>query len=287
MRLLSWLLPLGLITGAALSQQTRPIDALVASERSFAALSAAKGTRTAFLVFLDDSSIVFRPHPVNGKKAIATQGERPTTLSWIPEFADVAAGGGLGYTTGPWVLSKQGQPDSALAYGYFVSVWSKNSRGDWKVLLDGGTVNDKPPPSPGKNGKISLDAGGEEGTGTSLPGNLDIQAAELALTDSIALHGTIKGYESVAASGFRLYRNGFLPAVGKDATHLLLSRETGTPHFESLYSKVAASKDFGYVYGKYTFGDQRTGYFVRVWKSISGQPPRLTLDLFLPLAERK
>lgn len=287
MRLLFRFLRLALIVSPALSQQTRPIDALISSERSFAALSAARGTKTAFLAFLDDSSIVFRPHPVNGKKAAAGQRERPTTLSWDPEFSDVAASGEMGYTTGPWVLTKQGQPDSALAYGYFVSVWGRNSRGEWKVLLDGGIENDKPLPSQAKKGKFPLDAAGGRAERTSHPGNLDIQEAELALADSIAVHGTIEGYESVAESGFRLYRNGFFPAEGKDAIHLLLSREDRIPHFEPLYSAVAASKDFGYVYGKYTFGGQRTGYFVRVWKSTPGQPPRLTLDLFLPLLETK
>src|SRR6185295_1353872 len=51
---------------------------------------------------LSDDAVVFEQGPVSGKKKWE---ERPTDdskLDWDPEFADIAASGDLGYTTGPW-----------------------------------------------------------------------------------------------------------------------------------------------------------------------------------------
>lgn len=41
---------------------------LAENERAFARMAAEKGKRTAFLAFVADDAILFRPTPVNGKK---------------------------------------------------------------------------------------------------------------------------------------------------------------------------------------------------------------------------
>ncbi|HNR07770.1 MAG TPA: hypothetical protein PKM27_10690 [Saprospiraceae bacterium] len=63
------------------------------------------------------------------------------TISWTPSHAEVAQSGELGYTWGTWTLNL---PDTVFLGKYF-TVWKKNARGEWKVVLDGGNGTNPPP----------------------------------------------------------------------------------------------------------------------------------------------
>src|SRR5260221_5795948 len=88
-------------TGA---QENPDWASLVEAERAFAEASLSKGTRAAFLEFLAEDSILFRPGPVPGKQWIEEHPAPTTLLTWAPTFVDVAQSGNLGYTTGPWEI---------------------------------------------------------------------------------------------------------------------------------------------------------------------------------------
>jgi ketosteroid isomerase-like protein len=255
-------------------------------------MSAAQGTRAAFLRFLDDSAIVFRPHPVNGKEWLKGRPDRPTMLAWKPEFADVAESGELGYTTGPWILTAAKQSDTPVAYGYFVSVWGTRPDGEWNVLLDGGIECEKPRSSfrDVVRGNVSASHPQDE-TSVAQRGRLDLLAAESALSDSLNRLGTVGGYRSVAAADIRLYRAGFYPARGRDSALALLQHGNSVLRCEVLFQKASRSGDLGYTYGKYVravVGEEaESGYFVRIWRNAEGEGVRLALDLFLPLPPTK
>src|SRR5438552_6998091 len=53
-------------------------------------------------------------------------------LQWAPTKADVAASGDVGYTTGTYQMTMNG----ATEKGKYVSVWKKQSDGQWKVAED-------------------------------------------------------------------------------------------------------------------------------------------------------
>ena len=59
-----------------------PLETLVASERAFSAMSVEKGMKDAFLTYLADDGIIFRPLPVNGKSVWAPR--RPSPASPVP-----------------------------------------------------------------------------------------------------------------------------------------------------------------------------------------------------------
>src|SRR3990172_2823380 len=84
---------------AASSQHTK---SLVQAELAFAAMSVEKGRKAAFITFLSEDSILFRPGPVSGKKWFIEAPEAHGLLSWRPVVAVVSASGDFGYTTGPW-----------------------------------------------------------------------------------------------------------------------------------------------------------------------------------------
>src|SRR5262245_66424460 len=85
---------------------TSELNSLVETERAFARLSIAKGTRDAFLANLSDASILFRPQAVLGKAWTEKSPASTSQLSWEPAFADLATTADLGYTTGPWELHR-------------------------------------------------------------------------------------------------------------------------------------------------------------------------------------
>ena len=110
--------------------------AMVESERKFYQMGQEKGTRAAFLAFLADDAIVFRPGPVSGKEA---WGKRPETgfgLIWEPTFAVIARSADFGYTTGPAKWKANKKEEKFLGYGQFVSIWKKQKDGSWREALD-------------------------------------------------------------------------------------------------------------------------------------------------------
>jgi ketosteroid isomerase-like protein len=277
---------------SALSQQQGPFDSLVVSEHAFAASSLAEGTRAAFLRFLDDSAIVFHPHPVNGKEWWKARPDRPSTLAWRPEFADVAASGDLGYTSGPWTFTMAQGSETPAAFGYFVSVWGRRADGEWKVLLDGGIESERPRSSIRHvvRGALSAQLSHNE-TSKHHGGLLDLLTAEHAFSDSLRRLGTVGGYRSVASQDIRLYRTGFFPALGMDSALALLQRAGNDLRCEVLFYSSSRSGDLGYTYGKYVMarggGDSESGYSVRIWRSTQEEGVRLVLDLLLPLPRTK
>src|SRR4051812_39795762 len=138
------LLMLASFTNAQQKITTNDLQSLVEAERGFAKTSVEKGTREAFLANLADDSVIFHPHPVNGKKWWSEQQARPGILSWRPSFAFVSRAGDMGYTTGPWEYRPKSLEDKPVAFGFFVTIWVRQADGSWKAFLDLGTQNPEP-----------------------------------------------------------------------------------------------------------------------------------------------
>src|SRR5438477_836166 len=122
--------------------------AMVESEKMFYRTGQEKGTRAAFLAFLADDGVVFRPGPVNGKEAWEKRPETGLDLIWEPTFAAMARSADFGYTTGPAKWKANKKDEKFLGYGQFVSIWKKQKDGSWKVALDCGIENLEPTGQP-------------------------------------------------------------------------------------------------------------------------------------------
>jgi len=116
-----------------------------AADSSMSALAAQIGFNNAVLRYADSSIVKLsegKP-PIIGINSFASSFD-PTqdtkTIAWVPQFAEVAGSGDLGYTWGNW---KMALPDTNY-YGKYFTVWKKNSAGDWKVVLDGGNASPGP-----------------------------------------------------------------------------------------------------------------------------------------------
>jgi len=105
-----------------------------------------------FMSFFAEDGAILVPNlgPVKGKAAIRKIRERGFarpgfSLRWKPEFADISAGGDLGYTYGPYT-AKVTDADGkvVVSTGRYCTIWKRQKDGSWKVALDMG-VNDDPP----------------------------------------------------------------------------------------------------------------------------------------------
>jgi ketosteroid isomerase-like protein/quercetin dioxygenase-like cupin family protein len=67
------------------------------------------------------------------------------SLMWTPTKADVSASGDIGYTAGAYEMTMGGGPEK----GKYVTVWKKQSGGDWKVTDDIFNADAAPQPPAG------------------------------------------------------------------------------------------------------------------------------------------
>ena len=70
------------------------------AEKSFEQAVAIDGIRSAYLKYLADDSVVFRPEPVNGKQFWKAREDDGAILVRNPLYADIAANGMMGFVTG-------------------------------------------------------------------------------------------------------------------------------------------------------------------------------------------
>lgn len=263
--------------------------AMVESERKFYQTGQEQGTRAAFLAFLADDGIVFRPGPVNGKEAWGKRPETGLDLIWEPTFAAIARSADLGYTTGPAKWKANKKDEKFLGYGQFISIWKKQKDGSWKVALDCGIENPEP-------------AGKPEDLRTLVPEEIQpaksaddrrkappLPAAHQKFVGAAKTNST-EATMAVAAEEIRVYRDGSFPAVGKDAAGSLLSAKAGKTSFQQLGGDMSSSGDLAYSYGKYSLnrdGSTELGHFFQIWQTDAAGGWKLAVDWQQALPKEK
>ncbi|MBI5471243.1 MAG: nuclear transport factor 2 family protein [Ignavibacteriae bacterium] len=265
---------------------TNALTTLVETEKAFAAMSPEKGMKAAFLAYLADDGVLFRPGPVNGKEVWRKRPDSTSMrLDWEPTFADVAASGELGYTTGPWTLTPGPNLDQPPKYGFFVSVWKKQRDDQWKLAVDLGIEN----PHPEKVERTF--ATGEPTASSRGRGSMKTELARLLQAEQklarLAKAGSSAAVRELGGENIRVYREGDVPSVGRDASIAKLTSMNEKLKLQVEKRVVAASRDLGYAYGKYDdLARQSTeafaGYFVHIWKKDSAGNWKLVLDILNP-----
>lgn len=136
---------------AAIAEQS-----LLAADRAFARAMEEHGAEGWASFFADNGEmlvngggVVRGPAAVRERMArlFATPGFH---LRFTPQRAEVSASGELGYTFGLYEARVEGPPESAPARsrGKYVSVWRKNSAGQWRILVEVGSEGQQMPASP-------------------------------------------------------------------------------------------------------------------------------------------
>ncbi len=286
MKFLLWLTVSNLIVVTAVVGQKREtgsaLKSMVETEQAFSKTAEEQGTREAFLQFIADDGILFRPTAVRGKQWLRDHpqplSQKRSLLAWQPVFAYIARAGDLGYTTGPWEFTGDIKDEKPAAYGDFVTLWKKQADGSWKFVLDLGISH------PQSSGPLKLWRLSDEVSSGTEGGNINLEPARSALVErdrefaNTALkQGFAKSFLSYATSDVRLFREDNNPFVGMQAAAQALSSGKGLVTWQPSSGDVSRSGDLGYTYGTYdTHSDDGTkkiiehGSYLRIWKQENG-----------------
>lgn len=114
------------------------------TELAFSAMAEKEGIPAAFLAYSASDGVMMRNdriikgHP-EMEKYFEASAENPNriSLTWAPDFVDVAASGDLGYTYGKYELTiTDSTGNKQEATGIFHTVWKRQADGSWKFVWD-------------------------------------------------------------------------------------------------------------------------------------------------------
>ena len=255
------------------------LQAMVNVERAFADLARKENTRKAFLAFLSDDAVVFEQGPVNGKKRWEARPTDDSKLDWDPEFADIAASGDFGYTTGPWEYRAHRTNKNPDAHGHFVSVWKKNPEGLFQNILDIGVSHPHDPQShPLKTSTLHLKARNDQP-----PQDESIMDIENEFLTALKEGGS-KAHAKALSREARLYRTGKIPLTIPTAIRPVAEREGSLIRYSPVQGGIASSGDLGYVYGTASWAESKDGTevhanYARIWKKEDGAHWKIVLEV--------
>lgn len=241
-------------------QEESSLMQMVNAEKSFAGYAVSNGISAAFMKFLDDSAKVFEGGKIlNGKEVWRDRKTDSMELRWYPEYAEVAASGDFGYTTGPSVFIFKKGSNEPEHKGYFNSIWKKDAKGEWKVLLDMGTAS---PQSEYDESRIEyIDRKYISGTSNKHKNGIE-NSNEMAKVEEsfIADYDKGKGYVKYGSDAVRYFRPQRKVVKGR-----FVLNENDSFIYKIAGTGIAPSGDLGFAYG-YLDDSGKAGNYLRVWK---------------------
>ena len=115
---------------------------IVETEKEFSAMAQEEGISAAFVAYAAEEAVLMRNNNlIIGKEALRESFEGTSndniSLSWEPDFVDVASSGDLGYTYGKYIYSStESLGNENVAEGVFHTVWKRQADGSWKFVWD-------------------------------------------------------------------------------------------------------------------------------------------------------
>jgi hypothetical protein len=256
------------LASSALSQQrfrpTVDVQPVVDAERQFEAVAAAEGIKYAFLKFLAPDSIIFRPAPVNGIEYWNSSTDPASLLlSRNVTYADVAANGVLGYTTGNWRLYERNKSEAGAKFGQYVTVWEKRPDGRFHATIDIGITHEKLPFAE-TDKPIRREPSRDPNKRGWSPADASMKFTRLSMAPG-ALSGA---FEQYAADDIRLLLDNYPPIIGKKRAM------AATKHYLSIRfpQKIALfqAADMAYTWNACQFANSQEGMeqgnCLQIWK---------------------
>jgi hypothetical protein len=242
--------------------QTNTEDVLTVEKR-FAAYSVEKNTKAAFLQFLDSTGVVFEKGKVlNGIETWTKKNVNPGVLNWHPLYGVAAKSGDIGFTTGPWTFQPKTIHDSIVARGQYATIWKKNSKGEWKFIVDMG-ISNTPPFNDSAYQFGEAPVSFVKGTWNNL---LNKEQQFIQRTKNADHTERLKWYTlALSRNAFFLNRNNQLPAVKSEEVARTLITMPATIDYTIEGSGISEAGDLGYIYGTTNYNG-KTDNYLRIWR---------------------
>lgn len=271
------------------AQGQSALQEMVKTEQAFSKMAEDQNARDAFVAFIADEGLLFRPGAVNGKQWMQEHpapSDKNPLLAWQPAFAGMSVSGDMGFTTGPWEMKPNRSDAQPSAYGDFVTVWKKQADGSWKFVVDLGISHAQ------SSGPQTLWQPPDANKKTSFK-PVDEAIAREALLERDRNYASAQRkqalaaiYPVYAARDVRLYRPDNLPYVGVQAATDALANPKGRIKWKPVGGDVSIAGDLGYTHGTYEVTDDtknviEKGSYVRIWKKRNGMW-RIVMDVANP-----
>lgn len=259
------------------------VSSLLAAENQFAKLALEKGTVDAVLKVSDQSTLIFRPHPVNAKQFYyKATSDDAGSMKWEPLYAKISRSGDWGFTSGPFSYSiNKTEPP---IYGQYLSVWHTNNKGEWKLSLDTRISHQRPVQKQEKN----IGDPNNYRFFRQLSPNRLKQREDLIVTTDKLLSNTLSKNQDIALESFlakdsRLLLHGYEPVIGKEEIIKFLNRKDISITTVPLAANRALGSDLAYTYGTALIRekDKETKYYyIRIWESQEEFKWNVILEIF-------
>ena len=250
-----------------------------------------QGTRAAFLHYLAEDAVVFRPGPVNGKEVWTKRPDGGISLKWTPKFVWVARSADLAYSSGPAEWRKAKEDEKPFGYGQYITIWKKQKDGEWRVALDVGSEVLGPPNE--STEEPEAEPYPPDATDAAPP---DLAAAQKSLREAENKFAAAAKADFTAAlvdaglPAVRVHREGVFPALGKIPAQLMLSVQHAHLGLERMGGAMSAAGDLAYSYGNYSLGTtQKTehGHYLQIWRTDQDGTWKIALDFQTPLPDEQ
>jgi len=117
---------------------------IVETEHEFTELAQKEGIPKAFLTYAAEDVVLMRNNSlIIGKESLRERYKnkiselRNVSLTWKPDFVDVASSGDLGYTYGKYVYTEIDSTGNVKTdSGIFHTVWKRQPDGKWRFVWD-------------------------------------------------------------------------------------------------------------------------------------------------------
>lgn len=252
---------------------------LVGAERAFDREASEKDVRAAFAAVVAPDAVILRPAPLPAADAIALT-PQTLVLTWEPAYAEIAASGDLGFTTGPY--QARDRSAATVSHGHYVSVWRKEGE-RWLLVLDGGAPHPPPLDLPDR---FTYAAQRTPATSPDRAAELrSMQAAEDSLVAAFATTGRgLPALIAVAAPDLRYHPPGSYPVFGASAAQTALLARADVLTYTPRGSGISAAGDLGFIYGDATRqvtpgAPLEKGGYLRIWRRTADGTWQVAVDL--------
>lgn len=248
-------------------------------EKAFEQAVSNDGIRSAYLEFLADDSVVFRPEPINGKQFWeARQDGAGAILIRSPLYADIAANGMMGFVTGSWGLYPKGKAGPRSEFGQYVTIWEKKPDGKFRASLDMGVTREDNAAAEKKKREPPLVIRDPNRSGWSVTDSA-MDFLRMSMSES-----TLGGaYKKFAADDVRLLQERDAPLEGKKhvVSEMKRYKSVEFPKKVNLYE----SADMAYIWNpcEYANNDEGAikGNCLHIWK-LRDKKWWIVLGVFAP-----
>jgi ketosteroid isomerase-like protein len=258
------------------------VDDVQAADAAFAARATEIGHHAAFIEYLAQDAVLFRPEAVPGQEWLATHEPAGGRLEWTPAAGAVGCTAVLALTTGPWRYSNEegGEPVA----GHYLSVWRRDAQSQWRVVLDHGIDHAVAVTAESLQAALARlwpDAASRTCDGRDDSGSL--AAADERFNGQVTRRGLLPALQRTAAEGALVFRDDAPPALLAGWPPDLDAAFGAGTVAHTVGAVFEPGTDLAVTHGTLQSPDgSRRALFVRVW-SRDGRRWKVAIDMRTPL----